>query len=443
MRIVKGYENARTALTRRPLFEYELPQEAAQRLAQAFGRPISPREAVERILADVRQQGDAAVRSYTQRLDGVSLDALEVPPKACEDALRSLPRRLRSALETAWERAIDYHLSCLPRSWVDFQKGWGEAFVPLERVGIYIPAGTAAYPSTVIMTVVPAFTAGVDEVLLCTPPRQNGPHPWILAAAALTGATRVFQVGGAQAIAAMAFGTESIPKVDMVCGPGNIFVTLAKQMVFGIVGIDGLYGPTETIIIADASATPSVLAADLLAQAEHDPLASPILITTHEPLVQPLLNEIERQRRSLPRADIAQKALQGQGLLILVDSLEDALDLANFYAPEHLCLTVADPWHWVDRVYNAGAVFLGEQTPETYGDYLAGPSHVMPTGGTARFASGLSVHHFLRVNTLVAANGERLASFARDLTALARAEGLEGHARAIEIRLKRRRTPSR
>ncbi|MCS7206705.1 MAG: histidinol dehydrogenase [Dehalococcoidia bacterium] len=440
MRIVKGYDNGKAALTRRPLGDYTLPPEASQRLAEAFGSPLTVREAVERILADVRQHGDTAVRFYTERLDKVPVEGLEVSPQACQDALHKMPRRLRSALETAWERAVEYHTACLPRSWVDFQRGWGEMFVPMERVGIYIPGGTAIYPSTVIMTVVPALVAGVDEVILCTPPRPDGPHPWILGAAALAGATRVFQIGGAQAIAAMAFGTSTVPKVDMVCGPGNIFVTLAKQMVFGVVGVDGLYGPTETVIIADATATPAYLAADLLAQAEHDPLASPILITTHEALVHPLLQEIERQQRTLPRAAITAQALRNQGLIILVDSLEEALDLANFYAPEHLCLAVADPWRWVSQVYHAGGVFVGEDTPETLGDYLAGPSHVMPTGGTARFASALSVHHFLKAVCVVASSPEQMASLAHDTMTLARAEGLDGHSRAIQVRLKRWRT---
>jgi histidinol dehydrogenase len=437
MRVVKGYAEGRAALARRPLVDFSLPPHLAQRLAQAFGQPLSPQEAVGRILADVRQQGDAAVRSYTRLLDGVAPERLEVSMEECEAALRRLPRSLRSALQVAWERAVEYHVATLPRGWVDMQMGWGEVYVPLERVGVYIPGGTAIYPSTVVMTVVPALVAGVGEVVLCTPPRQEGPHPWILAAAALAGAHRVFAVGGAQAIAAMAFGTESIPKVDMVCGPGNIFVTLAKQMVFGVVGVDGLYGPTETVIIADGTATPALLAADLLAQAEHDPLASPILITTHESLIPRLLQEVERQGGALPRADIARQALEGQGLVILVDSLAEAVDLANLYAPEHLCLAVADPWRWVGEVRTAGAVFLGEGTPSALGDYTAGPSHVLPTGGTARFASGLGVHHFLRSMGIVFAREESLMKAA---IALARAEGLEGHARSLAMRLRRRRS---
>ncbi|GBD10663.1 Histidinol dehydrogenase [bacterium HR23] len=439
MRIVKGYEEGREALARRPLHEYPLPEEMTQRLAQVFGRPLSPREAVERIVADVRQQGDDAIRHYTQRIDGLTLQSLEVPAEAGAKALARLPRRLRDALEMAYWRALEYHSASLPRSWVDFQQGWGEVFVPLERVGIYIPAGTAAYPSTVLMTVVPAQVAGVGEIILCTPPRPDGPHPSILAAAALAGVDRVFQVGGAQAIAGMAFGTQSIPKADMVCGPGNIFVTLAKQVVFGLVGVDGLYGPTETVIIADATATPAYVSADLIAQAEHDPLASPILITPHEPLAQAVQEEIERQMRTLPRANIARAALERQGLIILVDGLPEAIDLANFYAPEHLCLAVADPWRWLDSITSAGAVFLGQWTPETLGDYMAGPSHVMPTGGTARFASALGVRHFLRSMPIVASTPEQLAALSTSTTVLARAEGLEGHARAIEARTQPRR----
>jgi histidinol dehydrogenase len=318
---------------------------------------------------------------------------------------------------------------------VDFAQGFGELFTPLERVGMYIPGGRAAYPSTVLMTAIPARVAGVPEIILATPGRgAAGPNQAVLAAAHLAGVDRVFQIGGAQAIAAMAYGTETVPRVDMVCGPGNLFVTLAKQMLFGQVAVDGLYGPTETVLIADAEADPAHCAADLLAQAEHDPLASPILVTTSETLLTRVERQLARQLARLPRRDVAARALEDRGVAVVVESLDEALSLANLYAPEHLCLLVRDPWALVGRVRHAGGVFLGAHSPEVMGDYVAGPSHVMPTGGTARFSSPLGVHQFLKVSSLVALREATFFSLAADGARLARAEGLEGHARAMAVR---------
>jgi histidinol dehydrogenase len=335
-------------------------------------------------------------------------------------------------------RVEAFHQACLPRTWVDFAQGFGERFTPLERVGIYIPGGRAAYPSTLLMTAVPARVAGVQEIIVATPGRgPTGPSPAVLAAAHIAGVHRVFQIGGAQAIAAMAYGTQTVPRVDMVCGPGNLFVTLAKQMLFGQVAVDGLYGPTETVVIADGGADPALCAADL-AQAEHDPLASPIFITTSETLLPRVERQVARQLARLPRHEVAARALEEGGLAVTVEDLEQALSLANLYAPEHLCLLVRDPWALVGRVRHAGGVFVGDHSPEVMGDYVAGPSHVMPTGGTARFSSPLGVHQFLKVSSLVALGEPAFFSLAADGARLARAEGLEGHARAMAVRGKGR-----
>ena len=340
------------------------------------------------------------------------------------------------ALELAARRIEDFHRATLRQSWVDLSSGLGELVIPLERVGIYAPGGTASYPSTVLMTAIPARVAGVREVVLATPPRAGDvPDPAVLVAAKLAGVDRVFRVGGVQAIGAMAFGTETIPRVDKICGPGNIFVTLAKKLVYGQVDIDGLYGPTETVVIADETASPVYCAADLLAQAEHDPLARPILITTSLSLIGEVEGEVDRQLASLERGDMAGLSLERQGNVILVDSLEDALELANSIAPEHLCLMVREPWAWAGKVRHAGGVFLGPFSPEVIGDYVAGPSHVMPTGGTARFASALSVHHFLKTMPIVGLKPERYTELAEAAALIARAEGLTGHARALEVRL--------
>ena len=322
------------------------------------------------------------------------------------------------------------------QSWLDLPSGLGELVVPLERIGIYVPGGTAAYPSTVLMTAIPAKVAGVKEIVL-TSPARGGPYPApaVLAAAHLAGVDQVFCVGGAQAIGALAYGTETIPKVDKICGPGNIFVTIAKRMVFGEVDIDGIYGPTETIVVADETANPVYCAADLLAQAEHDPLACPILVTTSGDLVADIEVELDKQIATLDRGDTAGASIQSQGKVFLMDDLDQAVELANAIAPEHLCLMVKDAWPWAAKVKHAGGVFLGEFSPEVMGDYVAGPSHVMPTGGTARFNSALSIHHFLRTMPVVGLKPESYRPLAEAASRIAKAEGLTGHARAVEVRL--------
>ena len=435
MRIVHGFEQGKALLERQPGYDAPVPASVQQRIREVFGASLSPLEAVRHVLADVRQRGDTAVREYARRIDEAELDELEVPRERWAAALAGLPTELSDALQTAAERIRQFHQATMPQGWRDAQKGLGEVVVPLERVGMYVPGGTASYPSTVLMDVIPARVAGVQEVVLCTP----WPAEVTLAAAHIAGADRVFQIGGAQAIGAMAFGTESVPRVDKVCGPGNIFVALAKREVYGHVDIDGLYGPTETVVVADDSADPVVCAADLLAQAEHDVMASPILLTTSDALAKQVAAEVKRQVEGLERRSIAQAAVEGQGVAVVVESVEEALALSNAYAPEHLCLLVRSPWDWVPMVRNAGGIFLGAHSPEVIGDYVAGPSHTMPTGGTARYGSYLGVHHFLKYVPLVDLSAETFRQVGPAAATLGRAEGLTGHAHAVELRLEGQR----
>ncbi len=443
LKVIRGLDQARRELRSvDPLDMGSLPPEMADKAQEIFGEPLSPAESVQRILQDVRQSGDSAVRHYTRLLDAVDLEHVEgfqahgISEDSITEAHGRVPEPLARALELAAGRIEEFHRATLRKSWVDLASGLGEMVVPIERVGIYAPGGTASYPSTVLMTAIPARVAGVSEIVLATPPRNGGsPDPAVLVAARLAGVDSVFPVGGVQAIGALAFGTETIPRVDKICGPGNIFVTLAKKQVFGHVDVDGLYGPTETVVIADGTANPSYCAADLLAQAEHDPLASPILVTTSLALVAEVEGEIERQLVSLDRGDLAAASLKRQGKVVLLDSIEDAIDLANTIAPEHLCLMVEDPWAWAGKVKHAGGLFLGPFSPEVMGDYVAGPSHVMPTGGTARFSSALSVHHFLRTMPVVGLKPEKYGELAEAAAIIARAEGLTGHASAVEVRL--------
>ena len=437
MRYLQGLEEARRFVQGRGDFatSAEIPQEVAQRIRAIVGRAMSPAELVAHIIQEVRLRGDEAVRDLSSRIDGVKLEALEVSQADLLAAREAAPGELMTALKFAAQRVREFAVAALPKSWHDSDTGLGEMVVPIERVGLYVPGGTAAYPSSVIMTAVTARAAGVQDLLMSTPPRKDGGvSPAIAAAAHIAGVDRVFSIGGAQAIAAMAFGTASVPQVDKVCGPGNIFVTLAKQQLYGQVGIDGLYGPTETVAVADDSTDPRLCAADLLAQAEHDLLATPILVTTSERLSRRVDEEMQRQSQSLERREIVTASLEGQGTTILVRDMEEAIEVANLIAPEHLCLMVQEPWKWLDRVRNAGTVFVGEGTPEATGDYVAGPSHTIPTQGTARFSSYLGVDQFLKKVPVVALAPDVVQRLAPAATTIARAEGLTGHARAIELR---------
>ena len=436
MKTVRGLSEARKALCEgRGLDLDSVPPHVLQKTEEVFGAPLSPIGAAEEILRRVREGGDEAVRDLTLRLDGITLEGLEVPQSTVADAHRKIPDDLVESLELAARRIRSFHEASAPRGWVDFNEGYGELIRPVQRVGAYVPGGTARYPSTVLMTAVPARVAGVSEVIVATPAGVEGtPDPAVLVAADIAGVDRVFQIGGAQAIAAMAYGTETVPRVDMVCGPGNVFVTAAKKLLFGEVGIDGLYGPTETVVLADESANPTLCAADLLAQAEHDVLAMPVLITTSERIADAVRNEIEVRVERLDRKATIKASLERQGCIAIVDDLDEALELANQFAPEHLSLMVSEPWNHVGKVVNAGAVFLGDFSHEVLGDYVAGPSHVMPTGGTARFSSGLGVRSFLKVTPVVGLDRPTAASLARAASVIGRAEGLTGHAEAAEVR---------
>ena len=439
MQVIKGFDAGKEALDRGSLRVWDsATPEVLDRIEKLFGEHLTPREVVGRILDAVRWRGDNAVLGYTSMIDGVELESLEVSKATMKRAYDGISTDLRNAMETVKGRVRSFHEACIPHTWMDETTGLGEQFTPMARAGVYAPGGLAAYPSSVLMTVVPAKVAGVSEVILATPSgSESGPNQTVLAAAYIAGVDRVFQMGGAQAIAAMAFGTKSVPKVDIVCGPGNIFVTLAKQMVYGEVAVDGLYGPTETLLIADESADAVLCAADLLAQAEHDALASPIFITTSETVLTRVVEQVTKQLEMLPKRKIAAAALEGQGAFVLVDNLDEAVMLGNLYSPEHMCLFVQEPRELMAKVRNAGGVFLGESSPEVAGDYIAGPSHVMPTGGTARFNSSLGVHQFLKVTSLIGLKAETFHALGQDAARLAEAEGLDGHARAAQIRLER------
>jgi len=437
LNVIKGIQNAENVLVRiDPLDLDSLPDSVLARTQEAFGEGVTPLHSIHQILDDVRQDGDAAVRRYAKLLDGSDLEDFRVTEEQMAQARNSVSKELRESLELAAQRVRDFHEATMPSDWVDREKGLGELVRPLDRVGLYAPGGSAAYPSTVLMTAVPARVAGVREVILCTPPQRGEVlNPAVIVAAEIAGVDALYQVGGVPAVAAMAYGTASVPKVDKICGPGNIFVSYAKKLVQGSVDIDGVFGPTETIVLADKTANASFCAADLIAQAEHDPLATAILITNSQELVDQVESEVTRMIAEQPRGEVAQVALDRQGRVVLVDSLEEAVDLVNRIAPEHLCLLLDDPWSWVDKIKHAGGLFLGEYSPEVMGDYIAGPSHVMPTGGTARFGSALSVHHFLRTMPVVGLSPSEFQKLGKAAVHIADAEGLSGHASAVQIRL--------
>lgn len=438
-----------TILKRQPLLLMDYPPATLARTAELFGPGVTPPQAVAQILASVRNEGDAALHRWSRLLDRVDLSDFRVPQNALDSALRSLSPDLLSALQLAAERIRAFHeLQPVP-NWESEALGGrlGQRFTPVERVGVYVPGGTAPLPSSLLMSVIPAQVAGVKEIAVVTPPvRSPGPNretvngqqafvnPVILAACALCGITEIYALGGAQAIAALAFGTESVPRVDKIVGAGNLFVTLAKQQVYGIVGLDGLAGPTETAVIADDTANPAWVAADLLAQAEHDVLATAILFTPSEELARAVRDEISRQTTSLSRAAIIAQSLEGRSGIVLTPDLETAAALASEYAPEHLCIATRDPQAVAAQVRNAGGLFLGEYSFEVLGDYVAGPSHVMPTGGTARFASPLNVLDFLKITSIIALDPSTCRALSRPAAAIARAEGLTAHAAAADFR---------
>jgi histidinol dehydrogenase len=434
---IMDIDTARQTILRHDLSgEPAYPAALLAGLERLFGPGVSPAGAVAAILASVRQEGDAALRRWSLTLDQADLDGFRLPPAALAQAYRELPPALAQAMETAAGRIRAFHQYQPLPEWRTTELGGvlGQRVTPIDRVGVYVPGGTAPLPSSLLMSVIPAQVAGVKEIVVCTPPR---PHPAILAAAYLCGLEQVFQIGGAQAIAALAFGTESVPRVDKIVGAGNLFVTLAKQQVYGVVGLDGLAGPTETMVIADQTADPEWVAADLLAQAEHDVLASAILLTPDRPLAEAVQGAAGRQMENLSRAEIIAQSLANRGGIVLTPDLVTAAALADDYAPEHLCLAVADPEALAGRIRHAGGLFLGERSFEVLGDYVAGPSHVMPTGRTARFASPLNVMDFVKITSIIALDETTSRELSTLAAELARVEGLTAHAAAATRRMER------
>lgn len=405
---------------------------------------ITHKEAtVQQVLQAVRRQGDRAVLHYTEEFDQVSLtpEQLRVSGSEIDAAYQQVPQDLLAAIRLACRNIEEFHRKRVPKTWVDFgDQGvvLGKRYTPVDRAGVYVPGGRAAYPSTVLMNAIPAKVAGVPRIVMATPPGQgNGISPAVLVAAQEAGIEEIYRVGGAQAIAALAYGTETIPHVNVITGPGNIYVTLAKKLVYGTVGIDSLAGPSEVLVIADASADPTNVAVDMLAQAEHDPLAAAILLTSDATLAAKVAAEVERMLVNHPRRMLTEKAIAHYGLIVVVESLKVAAELSNEFAPEHLELEVEDPWALLEHIRHAGAIFLGQDTPEAVGDYLAGPNHTLPTSGSARYASALGVEAFLKHSSIIHYSSAALETVADAIVSLATAEGLPSHADSVKLRIEK------
>ncbi len=402
---------------------------------------ISPEimQTVSTVIADVRKNGDAALREYTKKFDKVELGSLFVTEEEQERLIAKVPDDLKEIIDEAAENIYKFHKKQLQNSWMTNENGkiMGQLVRPIEKVGLYVPGGTAAYPSSVLMNAIPAKVAGVKKITIVTPPKSDGINPAVVYAAKKAGVTEIVSVGGAQAVAALAYGTETIERVDKIVGPGNIFVAMAKKLVFGTVDIDMIAGPSEVLVIADDRANPAYVAADLMSQAEHDPMAAAILITTSEKIANSVLVEIEAQKRTLPRNEIIDKSLKKYGSIILVENLNKAVEISNAIAPEHLELSAENPFELLTLVKNAGSIFLGDNAPEPLGDYFAGPNHVLPTNGTARFSSALGVDSFIKKSSYLYYNAENLRAIGEKVIGFARAEGLDAHANSIIQRMKR------
>ena len=402
---------------------------------EAFEAPVRA------ILTKVKEEGDRALFEYTERFDHVRTCSLEVTPEEISEALDAVGKEFLGILERASERIRAYHAMQLRQSQIRNEENGnmtGLLIRPLDRVGLYVPGGKALYPSSVLMNAIPAVVAGVPEVVMVSPPQRDGLlDPRILAAAKVAGVSRIFKVGGAQAIAALAYGTESVPRVDKIVGPGNIYVATAKKLVFGQVNVDSIAGPSEILVLADDSADPVYVAADMLSQAEHDEMAGSVLITDSAALADAVEKELERQTEAAPRKDIITAALKNRGLILEVGDLEEGVEMANAYAPEHMELCVREPLDYVPKIRHAGALFLGTYSPEPMGDYMAGPNHVLPTGGTARFFSPLGVDDFIKKTSLVYLSRGGFGDLARDVVSFAEAEGLYAHAQAVKTRLEK------
>jgi histidinol dehydrogenase len=434
MELIKGYAAAQSKLERQIVLDFG---RVSPRSKELFGREMSPEEVVSLIIRAVREKGDAALLDYTLKFDNFRISRLEVPHSEIQAAYQQVAPELVEALKLSAQRIRDFHQEQKELVWkgVDGPQ-WGQLVRPLEKVGLYAPGGTASLVSSVLMIAIPPRVAGVKDIILCTPPGKDGLiPPFTLAAADIAGVDRVFAVGGAQAVAAMAYGTESIPRVDKICGPGNKFIVLAKKAVFGVVDIDALQGPSEVLVIAGKEARADYCAADLLAQAEHDPQSQVVLITDSEEFAQELLKEVESQLAVLPRREIASESLGKRGMVAVVDNLEQAVELANLYAPEHLELAFPEAEKYLDKIRNAGCVFIGQYATEPIGDYIAGPNHSLPTGGTARFSSPLNILDFMKIIDVVKMDAAAVRKLGPAAMRIARTEGLEAHARAIEKRL--------
>ena len=420
-----------------PILEFDklAPEDILNRDIQAEENVSA---AVDAVLAEVRAHGDAALKAYTKRFDGVELDTLQVTEAELEQAVSTLDGAFLETLRMAAENIRHFHEQQVHKDFVLTDRPgilMGQRYTPIEKVGICVPSAPAAFPSTILMNVIPAKIAGVREIVVVTPPDKDGPiSAEALAAAKIAGADKIFKVGGAQAVAALAYGTESIPKVDKVVGPGGIFVATAKRKVFGQVAIDMIAGPSEILVLADGKSNPAWVAADMLSQAEHDVLASAVLVTDSVELARQVQRELEAQLERLPRREVARKSIDDNGKIIVTDSLERAAEAANRIAPEHLELCVDDPFALLPKIQNAGSIFLGRTAPEALGDYFAGPNHTLPTSGTARFSSPLSVDDFVKKSSFLYYDQAALAPVAERIADFARREGLEAHARSVLIR---------
>ena len=426
MKIIEGIQNAKLTISKYNKISNHLDSDQNTEFEKV----------VTQIIKRVKKDGDSALRFYAQSLDNVTLEQIEVDSKVINDAANKVPKELLDALEKASDRITAFHKESMPQGWSDTKAGYGSIVRAVEKAGLYIPGGTALYPSTVLMSAIPAKIAGVSEVVMCTPTKTGLPHEYILAAAKIADVDRIFTIGGAQAIAAMAYGTETVPKVDLICGPGNIFVTLAKKHVYGDVGIDGIYGPTETMIVADETADPELCIYDLMAQAEHDELSIPTLVTTSQQLAEFVHKSWKKLAEKMERKPIICASMENRGSIVIVSNLTEAIELVNIIAPEHVSLVTKSPHKLIPDIRNAGMVFVGENSHEVLGDYTAGPSHVMPTSNSARYSSGLGVQSFIKHIPVVDFGYETADPLNNIAATIARAEGFTAHAKAAEVRKK-------
>lgn len=433
-------EEINALMEKKAFDEAVLSPRVQEGVTKMFGAPLTAAQVVDKIVGEVRSEGDKALFKYTNLLDGsgVNKRSIKVSAKEFAEANKLVEPATMEAIKRAIANVRKFHEEQMPKTWLTerpFGAMLGQKMTPVDSVGIYVPGGTASYPSSVIMNAVPATVAGVKKIVMAAPAGRNGKiNPYVLATAQLIGIKDIYKMGGAQAVAALAFGTETVPRVNKITGPGNIFVTLAKKAVYGHVDIDMLAGPSEILIVADKTANYEYLAADLLSQAEHDPLACAILLTDDLSLARKVGKEVEVQLAKLPRKEIATQSLAKQGKIIVAKDMETVIDMANLSAPEHMEINTKEPFAILPYIRNAGAIFLGAYSPEPLGDYYAGPNHILPTGGTARFYSVLNVETFMKKTSIIAYTKEALAAASDDIIAMATAEGLEAHANAVRLR---------